>query len=89
MAMHRSVHALMIGAAAPRRIWLLKKLQARTDWGFEKIQAYQQRKLRSMIRYCWKYVPYYRSRWSSVIRPAERITAMASRTAATALARRT
>lgn len=67
MAMHRSVHALMIGAAAPRRIWLLKKLQARTDWGFEKIQAYQQRKLRSMIRYCWKYVPYYRSRWSSVI----------------------
>jgi phenylacetate-CoA ligase len=67
MAMHRSVHALMIAAAAPRRIWLLKKLQARTDWGYERIQAYQQRKLRSMIRYCWKYVPYYRARWSSFI----------------------
>jgi len=57
----------MICAAAPRRVWLFKKLQHRVSWGPDRIQEYQNSKLRSMIRYCWKYVPYYQSRWKEFI----------------------
>jgi len=64
---HRLGHGLMICAAAPRRVWLFKKLQRRVSWGADRIQEYQNSKLRAMIRYCWKYVPYYQSRWKEFI----------------------
>ncbi len=67
MSMPRLAHGMMICAAAPRRVWLLNKLQRRVGWDAERIRAYQQKKLRALIRYCWKYIPYYRSRWKGFI----------------------
>ncbi len=61
--MNRVLHGAMITAAVPRRVYLFKKLQSRIAWNRDRIRSYQEEKLRALIRYCWEYVPYYRSTW--------------------------
>ena len=65
--MHYLVHQALISAAAPTRMRLLKKIIKRQAWQQEEIRQYQQRHLQQIIQYCWKYVPFYRSRWGSFI----------------------
>jgi phenylacetate-CoA ligase len=45
----------------------MREVQSRASWGEPEIRAYQEERLRALIRYCWDHVPYYRSRWKSVI----------------------
>src|SRR5215471_12835777 len=73
MPMPSVTHGMMIAAAAPRRFWLYNKLRSRVGWNGERIRAYQEKKLRSLIRYCWKYVPFYRAHWKGSISGPEEI----------------
>lgn len=65
--MHYLVHHVLMRLAVPRRLGLMKKAQRQQNWGPERIIPYQERCLREMIRYCWEYVPFYRSHWQEVI----------------------
>ena len=67
MSTSRLAHTFLISAAAPRRVWLFNKVRRRVDWSEERIRVYQTEKLRSLIDYCWEFVPYYRSRWKGFI----------------------
>ena len=71
--MHSLIHKVLITAAVPTRIYLFEKIKHRTMWGENCIRAYQERQLRKLIRYCWRYVPYYRSRWRQFIAGPEDI----------------
>jgi phenylacetate-CoA ligase len=48
-------------------------LESRLDWSPEKVRAYQDRKLREVIRYCWLHVPYYRDKWRGYLARPEDI----------------
>lgn len=61
------MHKAMIAATAPRRARLFTRVRARTHWNSERIAAWQAVQLSKLIHYCWKYVPYYRSRWAPFI----------------------
>lgn len=71
--MHSLIHKVLITAAVPTRIYLFEKIKHRTMWGENRIRTYQERHLLKLIRYCWRYVPYYRSRWRQFIAGPEDI----------------
>lgn len=71
--MHRLLHSALLRLLVPARIREMKRIASRTAWGEAEIRAYQESKLRDLIRYCWDYVPFYRSRWKSVISAPEEI----------------
>ncbi len=56
-------HALM-RAAVPERYRLLALVKSRESWGPDRIRAYQEEKLSTIIQYCWQHVPFYRRHWS-------------------------
>jgi phenylacetate-CoA ligase len=58
------VHRSMMRVAVPLRFRLMDEIRSRERWTLEQIKAYQDAKLRQLIEHCWRYVPYYRSRWS-------------------------
>jgi len=65
--MHRLIHNIFLQALVPKRVRFLRQISARTQWGESEIRAYQDQRLRELIRYCWEYVPYYRSRWKPFV----------------------
>lgn len=67
------IHRSLMSLAVPLRLKLLREIRARERWSLEQIRNYQDAKLRELIRYCWQYVPYYRSRWTEHISSPEDI----------------
>lgn len=65
--MHTLVHKLIITAAAPRRVALYALVKSRTGWDEDQIRAYQEKRLRQLINYCWEYVPFYKEHWREAI----------------------
>lgn len=65
--MHPLVHKLLISAAVPKRVALYALVKSRTGWHEDQIRAYQERRLRQLIEYCWNYVPFYRAHWHGAI----------------------
>jgi phenylacetate-CoA ligase len=50
-------------ALVPRRLALLRFIHRCESWDAERIREHQEAKLRALIQYCWKYVPYYGAAW--------------------------
>lgn len=71
--MHRLIHNAFLHSLVPVRVRLMKEIASCTRWGHVEIRAFQEERLRQLIRYCWEYVPYYRSRWKSSISEPEDI----------------
>ena len=71
--MNHLMHKVMITAAVPRRSALYLKIRHRVHWGEERIRAYQESRLRNLIRYCWERVPFYRAHWQGTIADPEDI----------------
>lgn len=46
----------------------MQKIINRQSWQEQDIVLYQENHLRKLIRYCWEYIPFYRSRWQSYIK---------------------
>lgn len=70
--MRRLVHMSMISLAVPKRVAMYRLMKSRTSWDCEKIRQFQEHRLRKIIKYCWEYVPFYRSHWQPAISsPAE------------------
>lgn len=67
------VHRGLMSLAVPLRLRLMRECAAQTSWTFEQIRAYQDRKVRELVSYCWQSVPFYRKHWSSAIRSPEEI----------------
>lgn len=65
--MNQLAHRLLISAAVPKRVRLYEKMKSRIHWTHEEIRRYQEDKLRSLMAYCWEYVPFYRSHWKGYI----------------------
>lgn len=65
--MHRLIHSGLIRLFAPERVALFREVTASVGWNAQRTREYQDAKLREIIRYCWDYVPFYRSRWRSFI----------------------
>lgn len=42
-------------------------MKQRLDWTPDRIAAYQTQKVRSLMDYCWKYVPFYQEHWKGHI----------------------
>lgn len=61
--MHYLAHKALINVAVPTRLRLMRRIRSCEGWGEERIRSYQQERLRELIRYCWEYIPFYRSRW--------------------------
>jgi len=61
------IHKALLCAATPRRAYLMHKIQRRAGWDAARIRAYQEHLLQKLIHYCWRYVPFYRSRWQGHI----------------------
>jgi phenylacetate-CoA ligase len=61
--MHYLAHKALINAAVPTRLRLMRRIRRCEGWDEERIRSYQQTRLRELIRYCWEYIPFYRSRW--------------------------
>ncbi len=57
------LHNTLMRLAVPKRSQLLKLVQSRQHWGPEQIKDYQEEKLREMIAYTWKHVPFYKMHW--------------------------
>lgn len=64
---------IIMAACVPIRCYYYRLMYARQSWDIEKINRYQEHKLRQMVRYCWKYVPYYRQKWNKFIRNPKEI----------------
>jgi len=60
-------------ALVPRRLALLRFIRRCETWDAGKIRNHQEAKLRSLIKYCWEYIPYYRSTWRKHISSPEDI----------------
>jgi len=54
-------------SAVPVRLRLMREIQGRRSWDERRISEYQDAKLQQLIAYCWKFVPYYRSKWAGHI----------------------
>jgi phenylacetate-CoA ligase len=54
-------------AIVPLRLALMRMNVSRQGWRDSAIREYQDRRLRTLIRYCWKHVPYYRAKWTGHI----------------------
>ncbi len=67
------VHRLLMEAAVPERLKLLRLVNSRSSWRAEQIRAYQDEKVREVVAYCWKHVPFYRAHWSGSIGAPEEI----------------
>lgn len=63
----RHIHRALISAAAPLRLRQLRLLESRLQWDETQIQEYQEDRLRAMLDYCWKHVPFYRQHWAQAI----------------------
>jgi len=70
---HRLIHSACLQLLVPARVRLMKDIASRARWGEAEIRVYQEQKLRELVRYCWEYVPFYRSRWKSAISGPEEI----------------
>lgn len=71
--MHRLIHSACLRVLVPQRVRLMRMIESRKDWGEAEIRAYQEEKLKALIRYCWDNVPFYRRRWRSAISAPEDI----------------
>lgn len=72
----RYFHRALISAAAPLRLQQLRLLESRLQWDETQIREYQEDRLRAMLDYCWKHVPFYRQHWAQAIdHPSEIATA--------------
>jgi len=67
------LHRSLMSLAVPLRLRLLREMRDREHWALDQVRDYQDAKLRELIRYCWEYVPYYRSRWAGHISSPEDI----------------
>ena len=65
--MHSALHRLMIGRALPQRMAFLAQVRERQGWGWPRIKAWQEERLRETIAYCWQHVPFYRQHWAGVL----------------------
>lgn len=45
----------------------MREIQGRQGWDERKISEYQAARLQQLVAYCWKFVPYYRSKWTGHI----------------------
>lgn len=61
--MHYLAHKALIHVAVPTRLRLLRQIRNCERWDESRIRPFQEARLQELIRYCWKYVPFYRSRW--------------------------
>src|SRR5574343_329122 len=75
--MHHSIHNLLMKLAVPKRIKLMQLAQQQQSWGDAQVIPYQEQHLQEMIRYCWEYVPFYRSHWQDYITSPEEIQTIA------------
>lgn len=75
--MSQLLHNLLITASVPRRIALFRLMQARTGWTPDDIRAYQEQRLRDIIAYCWRHVPFYRDHWRDAISDPHEIQTIA------------
>lgn len=69
--MHSLLHRLIITSSVPTRVAMFEQIRRRVGWDEERIRSYQEDRLRRMIRYCWTYVPFYRSHWRGFISAPE------------------
>lgn len=67
------VHGTLMKIVVPQRCRLLDQVKSRESWGPDRIRAYQEEKLREMIRYCWEHVPFYRRYWAGAISSPDEI----------------
>ncbi len=58
---------MIMAACVPIRCYYYRLMWERQSWSLGSIKRYQERKLRKMIRYCWKHVPFYREKWAGFI----------------------
>ncbi|NOZ52951.1 MAG: phenylacetate--CoA ligase family protein [Gammaproteobacteria bacterium] len=65
--MNYLIHKALMMTAVPARLRLLKKILNRQTWDTQKIEQYQEKKLRLLINYCWDYIPYYKDKWRNCI----------------------
>ncbi len=75
--MHPLAHRTLMSAMVPLRCRFARRMQGRENWPLERIRAYQERKLRKVIAYCWKHVPLYQDKWKGVIDGPEDIQSIA------------
>lgn len=75
--MHHIVHRILMTTLVPLRCHYMRRIQGREPWSLDRIREYQERKLRKVIRYCWKYVPLYQEKWKGVIDGPEDIVTIA------------
>jgi len=47
----------------PRLIWYLANGQRRLRWNKQRLQSYQEKRLRSVVRYAYDFVPFYREKF--------------------------
>lgn len=59
----RLFHHGLLRLATPQRCRFLAMIKRREGWGFEQIRAYQEDRLREIVGYCWRHVPFYRAHW--------------------------
>jgi len=64
------------GASVPIRTWYFYCLKNKQYWPLERIIRYQEKKLRKTVRYCWDYVPFYRTIWEKSISGPEEINSI-------------
>jgi len=63
----RPLHLALMQATVPARLSLMRQIRSREHWDARRIAAYQDEKLKQLISYCWKFVPYYRRKWDGHI----------------------
>src|SRR3990167_6877747 len=61
--MNTLLHQLLITAAKPRRVGLYRLMKARAARTPDQIRTHQEKKLRDVIAYCWRHIPFYRENW--------------------------
>lgn len=72
-----NMNMAIMTACVPIRCVYHRLLWRRQAWPLEKIKAYQENKLRKMIRYCWANVPFYRDFWKTTISGPDEIQTIA------------
>ncbi len=70
-------HQVLISVAAPRRAALYQLMKLRSTWNAERIQQFQEQRLRELIAYCWEHVPFYQQHWRGAIKGPDDVRCIA------------
>lgn len=71
------LHRALLEVAVPKRLKLMRLCDSRRSWTLEQIRAYQDKKLRELIAYCWRHVAFYQRHWAGAIESPDEIQSVA------------